>query len=69
MNPPTAQDPLPDAPLELAGQWIAWSDDRTRIVANGRSLAEVYSAAQSTGQKHPLFEKVLRPDRRYVGRP
>ena len=44
-----------DAP----GKWIAWTKDRTSIVAHGTSFAEVRGEAIATGCKDPLMQHVL----------
>ena len=61
------QKQLPDVPIEYAGQWVAWNGQRSKIIASGKDFAEVNRATEKTGEKHPLFEKVPRPDTRYVG--
>jgi Family of unknown function (DUF5678) len=58
---------LPDVPIEYAGKWIAWNDERTQIVASGSDIAEVRDAALRLGVKQPLLEKVPRPDTHYIG--
>jgi hypothetical protein len=67
MNPPPLPQQPPVAPPEYAGLWIAWDDQRTRVVASGTDVAQVAAEARRLGQKQPLLEKVPRPDMRYVG--
>lgn len=62
-----APSPVPDIPAEYAGKWIAWNDDRTEIIASGRGFREVWEAAKRTDADHPLFEKVIPADVRFVG--
>jgi hypothetical protein len=47
------------APLQYAGEWVAWNADRTRIVAHGRSLERVHAEAVAAGFAMPLLQKVL----------
>ena len=47
-------------PAEYAGQWIAWNEDRTRIVANGTDYSEVYEQAVRGGCARPVLHKVAR---------
>ena len=46
-------------PLELAGQWVAWSKDRTRIVAHGAKFGEDRAGAIAAGCREPLMQRVL----------
>ena len=59
----------PIVPKKYAGQWIAWDHDQTRIIASGRTFAEVLDAARAAGEPDPLLEKVPRSDVRFVGGP
>ena len=47
------------APLEFAGQWIAWNQDRSEIVAHGAKFDEVRAEALSAGCREPLMQRVL----------
>ena len=47
-------------PAELAGQWVAWNEDRTEILAHGANLSKVREQAVSRGHAHPLLQKVPR---------
>ena len=51
-------DPLPAAPFEYAGQWVAWNKEGTEIVAHGRELAAVHDAAIAAGHSDCVLEKV-----------
>jgi hypothetical protein len=42
--------------LEHAGQWVAWSEDFSRIIAAGGSREEVRAAAIVAGDELPLCE-------------
>ena len=58
----------PQAALaEYAGQWVAWNQDRTDIIAHGSDVAQVRAAAVAAGQPDALLEKVNRPDHIFVG--
>ena len=52
-------------PAEYAGQWVAWNDDRSKIVAHGSKLKEVRQTAAELGCKRPVFHKV--PHGPFVG--
>lgn len=54
-------------PLELGGQWIAWSSDCLRIVAHGDTLKECREAAQAAGEEDPCFQKAPPSDVRVIG--
>lgn len=47
------------APLEYAGQWVAWNTDRTTIIAHGPDLGAVYDEAKAAGCESPRMQKVL----------
>jgi hypothetical protein len=49
------------------GQWVAWNQEQTKVVASGRTFEEVNAAAEATGERRPLFEKIPKPDTRLVG--
>lgn len=56
-----AATPLP-APIEFAGQWIAWNRERTRIVSHGRDMASVHAAALAAGHPQAILQRVRRPE-------
>jgi len=63
----TAPLPSPVVPLDqLAGKWIAWDRGSRRILASGRTFAEVAEAAAAAGEMEPVFEK-LPKGQRYWG--
>lgn len=47
----------PTVPIEYAGKWIAWDHTMTKIVASGRTPAEVLEAAKKAGESHPILGK------------
>lgn len=49
---------IPIVPIEYAGQWIAWNEDHTKIVASGKTLREADENAIATEEKHLWFEKI-----------
>jgi hypothetical protein len=53
-----ANRPAP-APQEYAGEWIAWSPDRSQIVAHGNRFAQVRADAIAAGCKEPLMQRVM----------
>lgn len=57
----------PPAPIEFAGQWVAWNPARTEIVAHGDDLEEVYEAAVAAGSPNAVFQKVPEADTYFIG--
>lgn len=57
----------PPAPIEFAGQWVAWNRERTKIVAHGREMADVHRSAVAVGHKDAILQRVRRPDERFIG--
>ena len=55
------------APVEFAGQWVAWDKRQTKIVAHGMKMAEVHSAAIAAGHPDCVLQKVRRPGLRFIG--
>jgi len=47
-------------PAEYAGQWVAWNEHRTGILAHGRRMPEVRQAAIALGCPRPILQKVPR---------
>jgi hypothetical protein len=60
-------EPLPAAPIEFAGQWVAWNKQQTKIVAHGFKIAEVHQAALAAGHPKAIFQKVPESDVYFVG--
>jgi len=56
------------APPEFAGQWVAWDHERSRIVARGSTLQEIWQAAALAGVVDPVYERVRRADELVLGR-
>lgn len=57
---PEIRHPGP-APIEYAGQWVAWDESQTAIVAHGPSFAIVRAAAIVAGHPNAIYQKVRRP--------
>jgi hypothetical protein len=55
------------APLEYAGKWVAWDDEKQNIVAHGDSAQDAYAQAIALGVKLPLLQKVARADAVLIG--
>jgi hypothetical protein len=68
-TPPVINDPRrpQPAPVEYAGQWVAWNKLRTEIVAHGKNLADVHEAAMAAGHPDAILQKVRRPDTIFIG--
>ncbi|MEX2118837.1 MAG: hypothetical protein WD847_04435 [Pirellulales bacterium] len=62
-------DPLhpKPAPIEFAGQWVAWNKERTEIVAHGTDMAAVHAAAMNAGYPEAILQRVRRPDVSFIG--
>lgn len=43
---------------KYGGLWIAWNSKLTRVVASGRTVAEVADNAVRAGEPKAVFEKV-----------
>jgi hypothetical protein len=50
----------PPVPAQYAGQWIAWNDERSEILAHGGELTEVRRQAIERGCACPVLQKVPR---------
>ncbi|MEK6257088.1 MAG: hypothetical protein AABP62_00590 [Planctomycetota bacterium] len=57
----------PRVPSNLGGRWIAWNHERSKIVANGTTLAEARAAARLAGEARPFLTKAPDPNVRFVG--
>jgi hypothetical protein len=55
------------APVEYAGQWVAWNRERTQIIAHGREMAEVHRAAIAAGHPDAVMQRVRQPDLSFIG--
>ena len=63
-------DPIrpPAAPVEYAGQWVAWDKSHSQIVARGTDVATVRTAAIAAGHADVILQQVRRPGA-YIGAP
>lgn len=57
----------PPAPVEYAGQWVAWNRDRTKIIAHGEDVAQVYRDALASGHASAIYQKIGRPGIAIIG--
>ena len=57
----------PPAPIEFAGEWVAWNQARTEVVAHGDDLEAVYDAAVGAGHPNAVFQKVPEADVYFIG--
>jgi len=46
--------------------WVALSSDESHVVSSGSTLEEAHAQAVRAGYSHPVFVKVLPPDRGYI---
>jgi hypothetical protein len=53
-------DRPPPVPFDYAGQWIAWNEGRTEILAYGSDFTEVHDQAVQRGCAHPVLHKIPR---------
>jgi hypothetical protein len=53
-------------PKEFAGEWLAWNEDRTKILSHGEDLIAVREEAIALGCVRPVLQKV--PHAPFVGR-
>lgn len=49
------------------GKWIALKSDRRTVVASGKSVKSVLSAAQKKGCKKPIVTRVPRKPAHFIG--
>jgi Family of unknown function (DUF5678) len=56
--PTDSTTPVTVVPIQYAGQWIAWDQTGTRIVASGRTIDEALRGAEAAGEKEPVLAKV-----------
>jgi hypothetical protein len=55
------------APIEFAGQWVAWDREQTKIVAHGERLVDVHRAAVAAGHRRAIMQKVRRGNEAFIG--
>lgn len=58
----------PPAPVEYAGQWVAWNNARTEIVAHGADVAAVRAQTIAAGYADAILQRVRRPDTIFIGK-
>lgn len=46
-------------PAEYAGQWIAWNEQRTKIIAHGDDLVSVHGQAVALGCANPVLQRLI----------
>ncbi len=54
------QNKQPIVPREFAGKWVAWDRLHKKIIASGRTFAEVRREAKAAGESRPELMKVPR---------
>ena len=64
---PVPVPPFPPAPIEFAGQWVAWNKQRTEIIAHGRRMADVHAAAIAAGHSDAILQRVRYPSIAFIG--
>ena len=52
-------------PAKFRGEWVAWNEDCTMIVAHGQNLAKVVEQASAAGYDEPALQKI--PASTFVG--
>jgi hypothetical protein len=55
------------APVEFAGQWVAWNSERTEIITHGTDVAAVRAAAIAAGHPDAILQKVRQPNSIFIG--
>jgi hypothetical protein len=55
------------APVEYAGQWVAWNKARSEIVAHGTDVAVVRAQSIAAGHPDAVLQRVRRPDTIFIG--
>lgn len=55
------------ATSEFAGQWVAWNEDRTQVVAHGVEFRNVFETARDAGYSDPIMESVRTNDVYFIG--
>jgi len=65
--PRETTDSPPAAPIEYAGQWVAWNETRTEVVSHGKDLATAVVSARAAGYPNPIMQRVRLLDERLTG--
>ncbi|MGD0653298.1 MAG: hypothetical protein ABSA16_03040 [Thermoguttaceae bacterium] len=47
-------------PMEFAGQWLAWNENRSEILSHGTDMDSVRHQAIARGCECPILQKVPR---------
>ena len=65
---PVAAEELPKpAPVEYAGQWVAWNREQTEIVGHGMTWMDARQMAAADGFADAVLQKVPRPETVFIG--
>ena len=67
MKKKVKMETLPAAPIEYAGQWVAWDKAQAEIVAHGDDLETVFESAIEAGHPDAVFQKVPEADTYFIG--
>lgn len=49
-------------PIEFAGQWVAWNQNCSEVIAHGKTMDEAHVAAAEAGYPDAPLMKVPRPN-------
>lgn len=52
---------------KYGGKWVAWNKDLTKIIASAKTFESLLHTKAVTKVVDPVFEKVPRSDRLFVG--
>ena len=55
------------APYEYSGEWVAWTKDRSTIIAHGKQVSEVREAAVAAGHPDCVLQKVPEANIIFIG--
>lgn len=59
------KDKIVNIPARFSGQWIAWNNNHTRVIAHDLDMAEAEKKAKDTGEKYWLAK--VPSDKEYYG--
>ena len=57
----------PVVPKELAGKWIAWNQQGTKIIASADDIRAARDKATAAGERDPIVDWVPPAHARFVG--
>lgn len=57
----------PVVPKELAGKWIAWNSQGTKIIASANDIRAARDQAVAAGEQDPIVDWVPPAHTRFVG--